>query len=137
MSRRNFCEKTCVWQKFLLSILGHWANTFQNFVRFCSAGPSTKQPMCLEVLCDEKKMSQRKVFFLKMFSDFWQSCFQQDCHRSILFCRGRFKGSFSRIFFSFFLKLAAKTRLLKKHQVECENFIVRVRRNFLRKKHTF
>ena len=27
----------------------------------------------------------------------------------------------------------AKTRLLKKHQVECVNFILRVRRNFLRK----
>ena len=60
--QENFCEKTFVSQKFLLSLLGHWANNLQNFVLFCSAGPSKKQPMCPEVLCDEKILFQRKVF---------------------------------------------------------------------------
>ena len=137
MSRRNFCEKTCVWQKFLLSILGHWANNFQNFVRFCSAGPSTKQPMCLEVLCDEKKCLRGRCFFLKCFQTFGKVVSSKIVIVLFYFAEEGLREVFLEFFFSFFLKLAAKTRLLKKHQVECENFILRVRRNFLRKKHTF
>ena len=133
MSGRFFCEKILVSQKFLLSFLGHWANNFQKFVLFCSVGPPKKQPMCPEVLCDEKKMFQRKVFFYKCFQIFGKVVSSKIVIILFHFCRGRFEGNFSPITYFIFSRLGAKTRLLKKHQVECENFILRVRRNFLRK----
>ena len=47
--------------------MGHWANNFQNFVLFCSAG-HRKSNLCVRrYFVTKNNMFQRKVFFYKRF----------------------------------------------------------------------
>ena len=56
VSGRTFIEKFFFHKfSYFVNLFGHWGKIFQNFVLLCSAGPSKKQPMCPEVLCDEKQ----------------------------------------------------------------------------------
>ena len=190
----NFLRKTPCFTKFptFMNLFGHWAKNVQSFVLLCStAGPSKKQPMCPEVVCDEKQnfsnVSKKGVFLIIVYG-LWSEKFalseKNNClgfknsvlciQRNVLgenfcieklffskisrilrekfsifcevvsgkvdiipsyFCRGRFQGkNFSKkVFFVIVSRLGAKNRLLKGHQDECKNFILRVRWSFFRK----
>ena len=72
----KFLRKTLCFTKFptFMNLFGHWAKNFQSFVLLCSsAGPSKKQPMRPEVVCDEKqKVSNvsKKGVFSWLFTDY-------------------------------------------------------------------
>ena len=76
----NFLGKNYCFTKFptLMNLFGHWAILFQNIVLLCSAGPSKKQPMCPEVLCDEKtkcfKCFKERWFLITVFG-LWSKTF--------------------------------------------------------------
>ena len=70
----NFLRKTIWLTKFpaFMNLFGHWAKNVQSFVLLCSsAGPSKKQPMCPEVVWDEKQnfsnVSKKGVFFIIVY----------------------------------------------------------------------
>ena len=65
----NFLRKTICFTKFptFMNLFGHGLKTVQNFVLLCLAGPSKKQPLCPEVICDEKQNVGRKVFFINVY----------------------------------------------------------------------
>ena len=189
----NFLRKTICFTNFptFMNLFGHWAKNVQSFVLLSSsAGPSKKQPMCPEVVCDEKQnfsnvskkgvfliivyglwsekfaLSEKnnclgfnnsvlciqrnvlgenfcikKLFFLR-FHGFWEKKFRifvklfparlSSFHST--FAGGGFREIFSKKFFFIVSRLGAKNRLLKEHQDECENFILRVRWIFLGKR---
>ena len=193
----NFLRKTICFTKFptFMNLFGHWAKNVQSFVLLCSpAGPSKKQPMCPEVVCDEKQkvsnVSKKGVFFIIVYG-LWSEkfalseknislgsknsilCVQRNvlgenqnlCNKQLFFfCKilsaieAKFFGLLGNLFparlsslrstsaeegfrekfleKSFFFivsRLGAKNRLLKEHQDESENFILRVRWSFFRK----
>ena len=72
----KFLRKTICFTKFptFMNLFGHWAKKFQSFVLLCSStGPSKKQPICPEVVCDEKqKVSNvsKKGVFSWLFTDY-------------------------------------------------------------------
>ena len=91
----------------------------------------------------EKIFVSKSSFFVRCYralreniSDFWRSCFRQGCHHSVLLLPRKVSGKNFSEKKSFFIvsRLGAKNRLLKGHQNECENFILRVRWSFFRKK---
>ena len=69
----NFLRKSICFTKFptFMKLFGHWAKSVQNFILLCSAGPSKKQPISPEVLCDEKQkvsyVSNKGVFFIIVY----------------------------------------------------------------------
>ena len=98
-----------------------------------------------EERCRRKFLYQKALFYKnfirpweKNFRSFGQVVFGTVVKIPFYFCRGRFQGKISRkkVFF-IVSRLGAKTRLLKKYQFGCENFILRVRRNFLGKNIVF
>ena len=70
----NFLRKTICFTNFptFMNLFGHWAKNVQSFVLLSSsAGPSKKQPMCPEVVCDEKQnfsnVSKKGVFLIIVY----------------------------------------------------------------------
>ena len=69
----NFLRKTICSTNFptFMNLFGHWATNVQNVALFFSAGPSKKQPMSPEVLCDEKQnvssVSKKGVFVIIVY----------------------------------------------------------------------
>ena len=70
----NFLRKTICFTKIstFMNLFGHWAQSVQSFVLLCSsAGPSKRQPMCPEVVCDEKQIfsnvSRKRCFFIIVY----------------------------------------------------------------------
>ena len=69
-------EKIICFTKFptFMNLFGHWAENVQSFVLLCSStGPSKKQPMCPEVVCDEKQKVSNvstKGDFSYLFTDY-------------------------------------------------------------------
>ena len=57
-----------------MNLFGHWTKNAQSFALLCSStGPSKKQPICPEVVCDEKqKVSNvsKKGVFSWLFTDY-------------------------------------------------------------------
>ena len=130
---------------FLIIVYGLWSEKFALSEKNNCLG-FNNSVLCIQRNVPGENFCIKKLFFSKnsrilreKFSNFCEVVSGMVDIIPSYFCRGRFQGKIfsKKVFFFIVSRLGAKNRLLKEQQDICENFILRVWWNFLRKNTLF